>query len=64
MLGIGLDVNPIERGEWEIWIRLGHVGKINEGYLRETNFSFTISWTFYQLFCLNRTWARFDRFWA
>ena len=38
MLGMGLDVNPIERGEWEIWIRLGHVGKINEGYLRETNF--------------------------
>ena len=38
MLGMGLDVNLIERGECDVWIRLGLVGKINEGYLRETNF--------------------------
>ena len=33
-----LDVNPVERGEGDVWIRLGLVGKINEGYFRETNF--------------------------
>ena len=38
MLGMVLDINLIERGEWDVWIRLWLVGKINEWYLRETNF--------------------------
>ena len=38
MLDMGLDVNLIDRGEWDVWIRFGLVGKINEWYLRETNF--------------------------
>ena len=54
---------------------LGLVGKINEWYLRETNFllphhrlfikylgSLSIIWVLYQLFASNRTWAMFDKF--
>ena len=38
MFSMGMDVNSIEKRQWDVWIRLGLVGNKNEGYFRETNF--------------------------
>ena len=58
----------MERREEGVWIRLGLVGKMNEGYFRETNlflpsYGLFINYMsfFYQLFCSDRTWVRFDK---